>query len=157
MALILAAGCATNRAPAWRPDRWMGEAAPSEDAQLRLNRLEAYAREWKGTPHVMGGDSEQGIDCSAFVRRLGVDVLDIWLPRTSRQQALTGWRVDPHDLRAGDLVFFASGGETINHVGVYLRDGRFVHASSSLGVAISHLDERYWAAHFREARRVVVD
>ena len=155
--LTIAIGCATDRATAWRPDRWTGNAAPTDDARLRLDRLEAYAREWAGTPHVMGGDSEAGIDCSAFARRLGADVLDVWLPRTSREQALTGWRVDPHQLEAGDLVFFASGGGTINHVGVYLRDGRFVHASSSLGVAISHLDETYWSAHFREARRVVVD
>ena len=77
--------------------------------------------------------------------------LGIVLPRSTDLQVELGQPVDKDELRAGDLVFFKTG-RTLRHVGVYLEDGRFLHASSKLGVAISHLKESYWKSAYWKAK-----
>lgn len=110
-----------------------------------------------GTPYRYGGDSpEGGFDCSGLVNYVYRDMLDVRLPRTSRDlAAYQGPKIAPRQLTAADLVFFGSGG-TVSHVGIYLGDGRFVHAPSSGGtVRLDHLDGHYWRDHYSGARRVL--
>lgn len=114
--------------------------------------LMAEYESWKGTPYRLGGESAAGIDCSALVQRIFRDGLDLDLPRSTSGQALIGRRIDRDALKTGDLVFFKPS-RSGRHVGIYLGEGRFLHASSSKGVRISHLDNPYWQRHYWQSRR----
>ncbi len=117
-------------------------------------RLRDEARDWDGTRYRYGGDSRAGIDCSALMRRWFSDLFDEALPRTADEQFDRGTSVERAELRPGDLVFFGSR-RGINHVGVFVGDGEFAHASRSAGVTVSRLNEAYWKARYRGARRVL--
>jgi cell wall-associated NlpC family hydrolase len=125
--------------------------------RLDRDRLQAAVNQLLGTPYRFGGDSELGIDCSAFTRRVyrsqGVE-----LPRTSRDQARVGSGVAHSGLRTGDLVFFnTSINGVISHVGVYLGSGVFAHSSSSKGVTKSSIRERYYVKRFVKGGRIFND
>ena len=110
-----------------------------------------------GTPYRYGGNTpESGFDCSGLVTYVFRDVLDLRLPRTSRElAAVQGPRIAPERLAAGDLVFFGSSGN-VSHVGIYVGEGRFVHAPSTGGtVRLDHLDGSYWRDHYSGAKRVL--
>jgi len=110
-----------------------------------------------GTPYRWGGNTpEGGFDCSGLVNYVFADMLDLRLPRTSRELAAwQGPRIARAQLATADLVFFGSGGQ-VSHVGIYIGDGRFVHAPSSGGtVRVERLDERYWTSRYSGARRVL--
>lgn len=111
--------------------------------------------DWYGTPYRYGGSSKNGIDCSAFSRTLSNDVFNVSLPRTAEEQYDYCDHIKKNQLKQGDLVFFHTTGRSrITHVGVYLQNGKFVHASTSSGVMISDLDEYYWKKAYRAAGRV---
>jgi cell wall-associated NlpC family hydrolase len=110
-----------------------------------------------GTPYSFGGNTpEGGFDCSGLVNYVFRDMLDLRLPRTSRElAAYQGPRIEPERLAAADLVFFGSGGQ-VTHVGIYVGEGRFVHAPSTGGtVRLDHLDGSYWRRNYSGARRVL--
>jgi cell wall-associated NlpC family hydrolase len=112
-----------------------------------------------GTPYRWGGtDPSKGFDCSGLVGYVFRNALGIELPRVSRDMARNGQLVtDRAKLAAGDLVFFGRKGR-VNHVGIYLGDGRFVHAPSrGKDVTVSELDTGYWSGRFLQARRVSAD
>lgn len=119
-------------------------------------RLVNEARKWLGTRYRYGGESRSGTDCSGFTMKVYEKVTGIKLPRDSRSQQSFTSRVKQRDLSAGDLVFFAtkSGGSRVGHVGIYISGGEFIHASTSKGVIISSLSERYYANHYHSAGRV---
>ncbi len=119
-----------------------------------LEKLHLQHDEWKGTPYLLGGLDKDGVDCSGFIYLTFRDRLNINLPRTTRQQAIKGERIDKSSLRTGDLVFFKTGKKKINHVGIYLDNGKFLHASTSKGVIISNLDGLYWTDTYWQARRI---
>jgi cell wall-associated NlpC family hydrolase len=119
-------------------------------------RLRSEVSKWEGTPHLYGGESPAGIDCSAFVQLVYAAALEVQLPRTTREQVQTGRPVPRRDLRAGDLVFFRPAGKS-RHVGIYLSNGEFAHASTSQGVTHSGIDERYWQESFWTSRRVLTE
>ncbi len=106
--------------------------------------LEAHLEEWVGTPYKLGGVSPQGIDCSGFVVRTYKDLFGVNLPRTAKEQANAGQIVGRSSMRPGDLVVFKTG-FTDHHVGIYVGGNEFIHASSSVGVTKSRLDNPYWA------------
>jgi cell wall-associated NlpC family hydrolase len=124
--------------------------SPGEVEQRLLQSFD----HWKGTPYRLGGQTRSGVDCSAFIMLVYRDQFNIQLPRTTAQQLNFGEEVSTRSLRIGDLVFFRTGRNT-RHVGILLRDGRFMHASTSRGVMISHLSETYWDQRFIMARRVM--
>lgn len=109
---------------------------------------------WWGTRYCMGGSTENCIDCSAFTQIILKDIYSRILPRTSQEQYNMSRRVELEDLLEGDLVFFSSGGRAITHVGVYLQNNKFVHASTSGGVTITDLSDKYWNPKFRGGGRV---
>ena len=119
-------------------------------------RLRGEVAQWTGTPHVLGGTTARGIDCSAFVQNVYSDAFDISLPRTTSDQARRGNEVRQRELRPGDLVFFKPPTKT-RHVGIYLSNGEFAHASSSQGVTISDINHDYWQRSYWTSRRVLPD
>lgn len=108
---------------------------------------------WIGIPYRWGGTTRRGIDCSAFVQQLMRATFDLELPRTTATQVHRGTRISRDELIPGDLVFFRRRG--VRHVGVYMGDGDFIHASSSRGVTVSNLSSNYYNRHYWQARRVL--
>lgn len=115
-----------------------------------------FIDEWMGVRYQLGGNTKNGIDCSAFVQRMFENVFCLDLLRTAREQFANAHLIKSIDsLTEGDLVFFKIKTTRISHVGVYLANRRFVHASSSQGVTISSLDERYWQRYYTGGGRVL--
>ncbi len=117
-------------------------------------------KEYLGTPYRRGGTSKKGMDCSGFARTVYDQILGLDLPHSSGDQFHSSelQKIDTRELQAGDLVFFAGQSKKkkqkrINHVGVYLSDGQFIHASSSEGIIVSSLDEGYWKKRFVGSKR----
>lgn len=132
-------------------DMQLGNAI-NERQGIRSNLMNMYHR-WAGTPYRLGGEGHNGIDCSALVRRIFNDSFNYELPRTASEQMTRGQRVSKVALRPGDLVFFKPSRRR-HHVGIYVGEGYFMHASSSQGVMLSRLDNDFWSQHFTQARRV---
>ncbi len=121
------------------------------DIDLHDNhRLYTEAAQWIGTPYKYGGDTKRGADCSGFTRQLYKTVYHKSLERSSQGQQKQCKKVSKNNLKEGDLVFFSSNnsGKKVAHVGVYLKNGKFVHASTSRGVIVSSLNETYYKNHW---------
>jgi len=120
-----------------------------------LNNLKLFAfiDDWYGTPYRFGGSSKDGIDCSAFAGNLMTAVFGIGLPRMAKEQYKVCEHVQKNNLEEGDLVFFHTTRKGISHVGVYLGNNKFVHASLNYGVTISDLGDGYYARAFRGGGR----
>lgn len=129
--------------------------APADPAKANAVLMRAISL--VGTPYRWGGNTpESGFDCSGLVNYVYRDMLDMRLPRTTAGLiALEGPRIRPDRLAGGDLVFFGSHGK-VSHVGIYVGEGRFVHAPSSGGtVRLDRLDGPWWRDHYRGARRLL--
>jgi len=107
-----------------------------------------------GSPYVAAGNDTSGFDCSGFTSYV-FDKLSIDLPRQSGSQYGMGTAVNRDDLRAGDLVFFNTNGRGISHVGIFVGNGKFAHASSSNGVKINSLSESYYVSRYVGAKRIM--
>lgn len=124
---------------------------------LTEQEFESEAKEFLGIPYRKGGTSTRGLDCSGFARMIYNRLFGIDLPHNSVDQfqsadleKITSTR----ELQPGDLIFFGGNKKKrINHVGVYLSDGQFIHASSSQGVMVSSLDDQYWKKRFVGSKR----
>lgn len=126
------------------------------EGQGRVKTVLQRALALLGTPYRWGGTSpDNGFDCSGLVGYVFRNALGIELPRVSREMARTGDLVGDRDqLAEGDLVFFGRRGR-VDHVGIYLGEGRFVHApSTGKDVMVSSLETGYWSGKFLQARRV---
>ena len=115
--------------------------------------------DWLGTPYRFGGTSRKAIDCSAFVLTMFKNTGDIKLPRTARAQyAAIDVKVGKNELQFGDLVFFHTRRyHRVSHVGIYLGDNLFAHASSKYGVTISSMESNYYSKRFIGGRRITVE
>ena len=130
--------------------------ADPADSRKILDLLYRQFEAWEGTPYRLGGLSKEGIDCSGFVYLTYLNRFDIKLPRSTYHQSKIGGYVFQKDLRAGDLIFFRIGYST-RHVGIYLENGQFVHASKSRGVMLSRLRDTYWSKRYWKAVRIKID
>jgi lipoprotein Spr len=124
-----------------------------EVERLSNKKLIEYIHQWWAVPYRIGGSTMNGIDCSNFVKGLTNYTYGLELPRTSREQAAFCKEIEREELREGDLVFFNTG-KGISHVGLYMANNKFVHASTSMGVVISSLDEPYWKRRFVKSGRL---
>jgi cell wall-associated NlpC family hydrolase len=124
--------------------------------EMNNEKLLQFIDEWYGAKYHFGGNSKEGIDCSAFVSLMMSSVYGInSLPRVSKDQFTATSRISKKELREGDLVFFHTCGQKkriVTHVGVYLRNHKFIHASVS-GVMISDMSVGYYSAHYVGAGR----
>jgi murein DD-endopeptidase / murein LD-carboxypeptidase len=125
----------------------------TEVESIRNTKLFSLIDEWLGVHYRLGGTDKRGIDCSAFMQVLSMGALGITLPRTAREQFNFSNSIETSELKEGDLVFFSTGG-VISHVGFYLQNNKFVHASTSEGVMVSDLSDNYWARKFSGAGRI---
>ncbi len=117
-------------------------------------KLFHFVYDWIGTPYHFGGSSRKGIDCSAFTKQLYSEVFNLDIRRNSRDIFSMVSPVGKDELKEGDLVFFKIHSRRISHVGVYLGNGRFAHASSR-GVAISSLSDAYYSRYFYKGGRLL--
>jgi lipoprotein Spr len=117
-------------------------------------KLFHFVYDWIGTPYRFGGSSRKGIDCSAFTKELYSQVFNMDIRRSSRDIFSMVNPVSKDELKEGDLVFFKIHSRRISHVGIYLGNNRFAHASSR-GVAISSLDDAYYSRYFYRGGRML--
>src|ERR1700749_649632 len=117
-------------------------------------KLFQFVYDWVGTPYHFGGDSRKGIDCSAFTKELYSNVFNLTIKRNSRDIFSMVSPVRKDELQEGDLVFFKIHSRSISHVGIYLGNNKFAHASSR-GVAINSLDDGYYSRYFYKGGRLL--
>lgn len=115
----------------------------------------SFAKKYTGTRYVYGASGPNGFDCSGFTMHV-MGNFGIKLPHTARGQSAYGIAVPKNSLKPGDLVFFAtSGNSSISHVGIYIGGGSFIHAATSSGITISRLSESYYSRRYVTARRII--
>lgn len=124
----------------------------SQSSKVKKLLLSQY-KLWKGTPYQYGGSSLSGVDCSAFVQNTYRAKLGYKIPRTTRTQIKVGKSVSKSRLKPGDIVFFKTGKNSL-HNGIYIGKSQFIHASSSKGVTISNLNNRYWRNTYYTSKRI---
>lgn len=154
--LLTLAGCA-SQAPVSSPGDGVAGGVVLEDTVFQggelQDRLQQVFDRYQGTPYRYGGTTSAGFDCSGFIGTAYREALGIRLPRTTDQLRGVGQAVSLHQLQPGDLVFFDLEVKD-QHAGIYMGRGRFIHASTSVGVTESRLDGGYWAPRFSRARRL---
>jgi len=162
LGLLLLGGCASQR-PVRRP------AAPPPGARVwpqvtptdlaAANNILMRALGLVGTPYRFGGNTpETGFDCSGFVRTIFEQAKGMVLPRRANEQAAATAVIDKKDLQPGDLVFFNTMRRAFSHVGIYVGDGKFIHAPrSGAEVRVEDMSVSYWQRRFNGARRVQPD
>ena len=110
---------------------------------------------YMGVPYVYGGMSADGLDCSGYTSLVYKNAVGKMLPRSASEQSKQGRAIRLEDLKFGDLIFFNTTGQSDSHVGIYLGDDLFAHASVSLGVTISSLQSFYYQKRYEEAKRII--
>ena len=121
---------------------------------IKSDRLYRFVEEWYGVPYKYGGCRKEGVDCSCFANILIETVYGQKLARTAGDMFKSCDLIEEKEAREGDLFFFKINDKNISHVGVYLRQHFFVHASTSAGVMINSLDENYYRKYFYCAGRI---
>ncbi|MGA2296536.1 MAG: C40 family peptidase [FCB group bacterium] len=135
-----------------------GKEVQSTQGGLSKKDIMQVIMDWVGTPYRFGSRSRLAIDCSAFTQSIFREAVDVNLPRTAREQYNVGMRIpNRNDLQFGDLIFFHTYSRKFaSHVGIYLGDDLFAHASSRYGVTVSSLESTYYKEHFIGGRRISV-
>lgn len=174
--LLLAASATTLAAPDDPLDRLIAErglergmlashlqqvrdsfAGTASELTEKASQLVVTALSFLGVPYRWGGETvSTGFDCSGFVRAIYEQTVGLVLPRRSDEQAAATRAIDPSELEPGDLVFFNTMRRAFSHVGIYMGDGKFIHAPRTGAVVrVENLTGAYWRARFNGARRVI--
>lgn len=165
LSLGLLFGMSAHGAPAQNDeiDTWLADkglfsqvAQVGQSVSLKASELVVNAMGFMGVPYKRGGSTaESGFDCSGFVRSIYEQTLGLVLPRRAEQQAAATQNIDKKDLAPGDLVFFNTMRRAFSHVGIYVGDGKFIHAPRPGGeVRVESMGSAYWNRRFDGARRV---
>ena len=165
LALCLSFGMNAHGAPAANDDMdaWLADkglfsqvAQVGQSVSVKASELVVHAMGFLGVPYKRGGNTvETGFDCSGFVRSIYEQTLGLVLPRRAEQQAAATQNIDKNDLVPGDLVFFNTMRRAFSHVGIYVGDGKFIHAPRPGGeVRVESMGSAYWNRRFDGARRV---
>ncbi len=157
--LAFAAGCesTSHSSKPLRPTPLPPPSSPSVQPKKPVGPAvwTTEANRWLGVKYRKGGTDRTGIDCSGLTAQMYLAVAGVALPRTTQDQSRCGILVSRKDLRPGDLIFFStSKKQSVDHVGIYLGDTRFVHASPSKGVVVSSLLQDYYVQRYHSARRL---
>ena len=162
VALVLLSGCSSKSSSKHQVTLKPYKKLPKTDGPsyklkssdpIALALFDEY-KKWDGTPYCYGGTSKDGVDCSALVQRIFLDAFGVRVPRTTKRQIQTGYKITKKEVKAGDMVFFKTG-STQRHSGIYLENGNFINTSSKYGVTLSNLNNPYWKAHYTQTRRVL--
>jgi probable lipoprotein NlpC len=145
LSLLLEAGCSSMPSPS-------GHQLPRTDRGGIREQLNRYFLAWQGVPYKIGGNDKRGIDCSGFVHLAYKNALGITVPRSTKLLQKAGKDISRNQLAVGDLVFFKTGFAK-QHVGIYMGNGQFIHASTSRGVMKSTLKSSYWSKHYWKSIR----
>ena len=137
----------------------LAKASVQLNMDINLNddhKLYIEASQWIGVPYRSGGSSKHGTDCSGMVYQICRKVYRVLVPRSSEEMKRYSLKVSKSKLQAGDLVFFSSTRhpKRVAHVGIYLKDNKFIHASTTKGVIISSLKEDYYKKHWMQGGRI---
>ncbi|MFV0437347.1 MAG: C40 family peptidase [Desulfopila sp.] len=155
-AIILLLVCAGVQLPATSSATERPYGSPLTSFGFTDKQFENKVKEYLDIPYKLGGTSKKGMDCSGFSQTVYSKLFGIKLPHNSVQQfRLSALRkIDPTQLQPGDLIFFANKKKKrVNHVGVYISDRKFIHASLSRGITVSSLDNAYWKKRFAGSKR----
>lgn len=126
----------------------------TEVESLPDSRLLESVDEWYGVRYRTGGNTKSGVDCSGFTVAVYASLYGMMLPRVSREQYRISRKISTTELQQGDLVFFNTNGRGVSHVGVYLGNNKFIHASVSRGVMVNGLFEPYYLKRYVGAGRI---
>lgn len=140
--------------PIITPEEYKKMLDGENDTSVDMNQaLIDFYNEWKHVKYRLGGNSKKGIDCSAFTQRIFKEKFDVKIPRTTRTQVKIGKEIKKSQLELGDLVFFKTG-KVDRHVGVYMGNGEFMHASIK-GIKFTKLDKPFYKKAYWTSRRVI--
>ncbi len=157
-ALLLLSGCSSKKTstPTYKAKKTKNRTyAQKKHGSNWINRAlsKEYAK-WDGVPYKYGGTSLRGVDCSSLMQIIYRDAFGLKIPRTTKNQAKTGYQINKNSSREGDLVFFKTGWNT-RHSGIILDKDKFIHSSTKYGVITSSLNNPYWKSKYWQTRRVL--
>lgn len=152
LSILLLTGCSATSTKS--PFSQVQNTTTATDTETVKTTLYQQHQQWQGTRYQWGGLSKKGVDCSGLVHLTYLNKFNTPVPRTTKYQAQAGQKVQRSELRAGDLVFFKTS-EKVRHVGIYIEDEKFLHASTKKGVMVSSLNDYYWKDKYWHARRVM--
>lgn len=124
------------------------------ESEIKNEKLFQFIDDWEGVPYKYGGKDKTGIDCSALTAQLYLDVYSKTIASSTKDLIKEGLTIKESDLKEGDLLFFNTEGKKISHVGVYLKNNKFLHASTKKGVMISDLNEPYFKKTYVSSGRI---
>lgn len=136
-AMAFLSSCGSRRSTVYKESK--GAKAAEAMSNVKSKELYRFITDWTGVRYRLGGLDKSGIDCSGFALLLNKEIYGLKLPRRSKDQADVIKEKNISQLKEGDLIFFSFGGNGIDHVGVYLNHGFFVHASTTRGVIVDDL------------------
>jgi lipoprotein Spr len=144
--------------PVYRPSGQIPRGKPipaTQKSKINVQKMNHIINSYMGSPYKKNGTSRLGIDCSGLVREVYRRYSGISLPHDTKKLYALVKKVDKKYLLYGDLVFFAFNSREVSHVGIYIGEKEFVHASSSQGVIVSSINDEYYRKNYAGARRVI--
>ena len=150
--LLLVIGCGGKKARPGKAAYGKLPAVSGSDGKVKKMLMKEF-RKWKGTPHVMGGNTRKGVDCSGFIHQMYKRVLGVKVPRSTQLLMNAGARIQKSQLKPGDIVLFKPPTYP-RHVGIYVGNNKFIHTSKSKGVTLTDLNNSYWKKCYHSSRRV---
>ncbi|MDR0418930.1 MAG: C40 family peptidase [Prevotellaceae bacterium] len=155
--LLIGSACASSRYTSATNAKFYEEYSKKLGVEFKGNENKAIIKEsaqWLGVKYKYGGVNKRGVDCSAFIGHVYKEAVGITLPRTSSVIAKSLNTVSKKNLQCGDIIFFTNKEKRVSHVGMYLADDKFIHASSSRGVVVDRLSTPYWTRYYAGSGRV---